>query len=62
VEIDPKSGKVTATVQELASYSMFLAEALFEVLEEKGLLSEAEIKERVRRIRDKTTIKIRRPQ
>ena len=61
MEFDPKKGTVTATVQELATYGMFLAEALFEALADKGIVSEPEIKERVAALREKTTIRLRRP-
>ena len=61
MKFDPKSGTVTATVQELATYSMFLAEALFEALADKGIVSEGEIKERVAALREKTTIHLRKP-
>jgi len=61
VEFDPKKGTVTATVQELATYSMFLAEAIFEALAEKGIVSEEDIKERVAALREKTSIHFRRP-
>jgi hypothetical protein len=32
---DDKTGKVTATIQEIAYYNMFLTEAMFELLAEK---------------------------
>ena len=61
VKFDPKQGTVTATIQELATYSMFLAEALFEALAEKGVVSEQEIKDRVAALHEKTKIILRRP-
>jgi hypothetical protein len=61
VKFDPKRGTVTATVQELATYSMLLSEALFEALADKGIVSEQDIKERVAALREKTKINLRRP-
>ncbi|HVN09929.1 MAG TPA: hypothetical protein VMV61_13200 [Patescibacteria group bacterium] len=61
MEFDPKKGTVTATVQELATYTMFLAEALFEALADQGIVTERDIRERVVALRDKTTVKLRRP-
>jgi len=39
---------------------MVLAEALFEVLSEKGILSEQDVKARVARLREKTKISLQR--
>jgi len=39
---------------------MVLAEALFEVLAEKGILTEQDVKARVARLREKTKISFRR--
>lgn len=61
VKFDPKKGTVTATVEELATYSMLLAEALFEALAEKGIVSEQDIKERVAALRETTKLNLRRP-
>jgi hypothetical protein len=61
VKFDPEKGTVNATVQELATYSMFLAEALFEALAEQGIVSEQEIKERVAALRERTRVHLRRP-
>jgi hypothetical protein len=61
VKFDPKKGTVTATVQELATYSMFLAEALFDALAEKGIVTEQDIKKRVAALHEKTRINLRRP-
>ncbi len=36
---DSKTGRVTMTIEELAYYNMFMVEALFELLAEKGILN-----------------------
>ncbi len=56
---DDRTGKVTATVQEIAQYSMVLAEALFELLAEKEILTGAEVKERVAKLRNETHLQLR---
>jgi hypothetical protein len=35
MEQDEKTGRVTATIQEIAHYNMMLTEAIFELLAEK---------------------------
>ncbi len=62
MQADPETGRVTATIEELAYYNMFLVEAIFELLAEKGILSGEEVKERVKKLRDETKINLRRPQ
>jgi len=62
MQADPETGRVTATIEELAHYNMFLVEAIFELLAEKGILSGEEVKERVKKLRDETKINLRRPQ
>ncbi|PYU31069.1 MAG: hypothetical protein DMG31_12840 [Acidobacteria bacterium] len=54
-----EGGKVTASVKELAQYSMLLTEAIFELLAEKGLLTGVEVKERVQKLKAETTINFR---
>jgi hypothetical protein len=54
-----KGGKVTASVKELAQYSMLMTEAIFELLAEKGLLTGEEVKERIKKLRAETTINFR---
>jgi hypothetical protein len=56
---DDKTGKVTTTIQEVAYYNMFLTEAIFELLAEKGLLSGEEVLERVKKLKSETPLKFR---
>lgn len=51
MESDSKSGKVTATLQEIAYYNMFLTEAIFELLADKGILTGEEVKERIQKLK-----------
>jgi len=53
---DNKTGKVTATVEEIATYNMVLTEAIFELLAEKGILTGAEVKERIVKLKAETRI------
>ncbi len=62
MQADPETGRVTATIEELAYYNMFLVEAIFELLAEKGILNGEEVKGRVKKLRDETKINLRRPQ
>ena len=54
-----KGGKVTASVKELAQYSILMTEAIFELLAEKGLLTGEEVKERIKKLKAETTINFR---
>lgn len=56
MESDPKSGKVTATLQEIAFYNMFLTEAIFEALAEKGVLSREDVTQRIQRLKSETRL------
>jgi len=47
---DPTSGRVTMNIEELAYYNMFLVEALFELLAEKGILDGAQVRDRVKKL------------
>ena len=58
MERDDKTGKVTATVQEIAQYNMLLTEAIFELLAEKGLLSGEEVKERIQKLKSETSLRL----
>ncbi len=51
---DDKTGKVTTTIQEVAYYNMFLTEAIFELLAEKGILTGEEVSERVKILKSET--------
>ena len=43
-------GEVTASIAETAIYTMLLSQALFEILEEKGFVTRAEVTERVSKL------------
>jgi len=51
---DDKNGKMTASMEEVAYYNMFLTEAMFELLAEKGILTGAEVLERVKKLKKET--------
>jgi hypothetical protein len=57
-----KEGKVTASVEELATYNMLLTEAIYELLADKGILSKKEVLERVQKLKSETTVNFRRVQ
>jgi glutamate synthase domain-containing protein 2 len=59
MEQDDKTGKVTATIQEIAYYNMFLTEALFELMAEKGILTGEEVKERIKKLKSETPLQFR---
>ena len=59
MEQDDKTGKVTTTIQEMASYNMFLTEAIFELLVEKGILTGEEVLERVKKLKSETPVQFR---
>jgi hypothetical protein len=58
VQEDPKTGRVTMTIEELAYYNMFMVEALFELLAEKGILNGVEVKERVKKLQSETKLNV----
>jgi hypothetical protein len=49
-----KSGRVTASLEEVALSSMVLAEALIQLLVEKGVLNRDEVMERVKKVKSET--------
>jgi hypothetical protein len=49
-----KIGEVTASIAETAIYTMLLSQALFEILEEKGLVTRAEVTERMKKLESET--------
>lgn len=59
MEQDDKTGKVTATIQEIAQYNMLLTEAIFELLAEKGILTGAEVRDRVTKLKSETALRFR---
>ena len=58
MEQDDKTGNVTATPQEVALYNMFLTEAIFELLAEKGILTGDQVKERIKKLKSETTLNL----
>jgi hypothetical protein len=62
MEQDDKTGKVTATIHEIAHYNMLLTEAIFELLAEKGILTGAEVRDRVTKLKSETALQFRRLQ
>jgi len=59
MEQDDKTGKVTTTIQEVAYYNMFLTEAIFELLAEKGVLTGEEVLERVKKLKSESPVQFR---
>jgi hypothetical protein len=51
---DKKTGRFTATIQEVAYYNMCLTEAIFEVLAEKGIVTGSEVMGRIRKLKSET--------
>ena len=51
---DNKTGELTASIAETAIYTMLLSQALFEILEEKGLVTRAEVTERMKKLEGET--------
>jgi hypothetical protein len=49
-----KTGELTAPLAETAIYTMLLSQALFEILEEKGLVTRAEVTERMKKLETET--------
>jgi hypothetical protein len=60
--VKTKDGKVTASVEELAHYNLLLTEAIYEVLADKGIISKDEVVERVQKLKQETTVNVRRVQ
>ena len=48
------TGELTVSIAETAIYTMLLAQALFEILEEKGLLTCEEVTERMHKLENET--------
>ena len=51
-----KGPKTKASVKTMASYNMVLTEAIVQLLEEKGLLTRQEVKDRIDRLKDETKL------
>lgn len=54
MEQDKKTGKVDATIQEITYSNMFLTDAIFELLAEKGILTGEEVLERIKKLKSET--------
>ena len=48
--------KVKASVETMAYYNMILTEAIFQLLEEKGLLTRGEVKDRIEKLKAETKL------
>ena len=48
------TGQLTASIAETAIYTMLLSQAIFEILEEKGLVTRAEVTERMHKLENET--------
>jgi hypothetical protein len=55
-DVDAKEGKVKASIETMAYYNMILTEAIFQLLEEKGLLNREQVKERMEKIKAETKL------
>jgi hypothetical protein len=56
-----KTSEVTTSIEELALYNMLLSEAVYELLAEKGILTKAEVVERIKKLKTETKVNLRRP-
>jgi len=56
-----KTGEVTTTIEELAVYNMLLSEAIYELLADKGIVTRAEVTERIKKLKSETKVNLRRP-
>jgi hypothetical protein len=54
--MESKNPKVKATVKTMAYYNMILTEAIFQLLEQKGLLTRQEVKDRVEKVKAETKL------
>lgn len=53
---DPKTGRHTASFEEMALYNMVLVEALSELLVEKGVLDRREVLARVEKVKKEVSV------
>ena len=58
---DGNTGEVTASIEEIAVYNMLLSEALYEILADKGVVTHAEVTERIKKLKTETKVNLRRP-
>jgi lipoate synthase len=56
-----KTGEVTTSIEEPALYNMVLTEAIYELLAEKGILTKAEVVERIKKLKTETKVNLRHP-
>jgi hypothetical protein len=54
--MEAKDGKVTASIEEIAQYNMLMTEAIFELRAEKNILTGAEVKERIQKLKAGTKL------
>jgi hypothetical protein len=55
--LTPNERKVTTSVEAMAYYNMVLTEAIFQ-LEEKGLMTRAEVKQRIEKVKAETKLNL----
>lgn len=48
---EKKAGKSTTTIEEVVYYNMYLTEAIFELLAERGIVTSSEVMERIKKLR-----------
>lgn len=53
-----KTGEMTASIAETTIYTMLLSQAMFEILEEKGLLTRTEVTERMEKLQCETELRM----
>lgn len=53
-----RAGELTASIAETAIYSTLLSQAIFEILEEKGLVTRAEVTERMNKLENETESRV----
>jgi hypothetical protein len=61
MDSNAKAGELTASIAESAIYTELFSQALFEILEEKGLVTRAELTARIEKLCNQTTAKITLP-
>ena len=54
--MDAKEDKVKASVETMAYYNMILTEAIFQLLEKKGILTREQVKERIEKLKVETKL------
>jgi hypothetical protein len=59
---DPKTGRVSMSIEKVALHSLVLVQTLVELLVEKGVLDGDEIKERLKKVMAETSLNFERVQ